>query len=75
MTEASGSQTSGGSAPTAASYWMPPQWEFCTGNVPEGHLGTTPEHPPPDWHQAGQGPGDHAPPTPQTTTTEEHGPL
>ena len=47
MTEASGPQKSSGSPPTAASCSMSPQQELSTGNVPEGHLGTTPGHPSP----------------------------
>ena len=45
MTETSGPQKSGGSPPTALSCSMPEQREPSTGNVPEGHLGTTPGHP------------------------------
>ena len=75
MTEASGTQKSGGSPPTAASRPMSLQQEPSTGNVPEGQLDTTPGAPLHDWHHTGPGPGDHAPPIPQTTTTEEHGPL
>ena len=47
MTEASGPQKSGGSPLTAASCSMPPQREPSTGNVPWGHLSTTPGHPSP----------------------------
>ena len=45
MTEASGAQKSSGSPPTAASCQMSSQQEPSTGNVPEGHLDTTPGHP------------------------------
>ena len=45
MTETSGTQKSGDSSPTAASCSMPQQREPSTGNVPGGHLGTTPGHP------------------------------
>ena len=47
MTETSGPQKSGGSPPIAASCSMPQQREPSTGNIPEGHLGTTPAHPSP----------------------------
>ena len=47
MTENSDPQKSGGSPPTTASCSMPQQREPSTGNVPEGHLGTTSGHPPP----------------------------
>ena len=47
MTEVSGPQKSSGSPLTAASCSMSPQREPSTGNVPEGHLGTTPGHPSP----------------------------
>ena len=47
MTEASGPQKSSGSPATAASCQMSPQQEPSTGNVPEGHLDTTPGHPSP----------------------------
>ena len=47
MTETFGPQESGDSTPSAASCSMPQQREPSTGNVPEGHLGTTPGHPSP----------------------------
>ena len=43
----------------------------CTWGTPWHH----PRAPLPNWHHTGPGPGDHAPPTSQTTTTEEQGPL
>ena len=75
MTQTSGPQESGDSLPDAAACSMPQQWEPSTGNVPGGQPGTAPGHPLPDWRHTGPGPGDHAPPTPQTTATEEHGSL
>ena len=47
MTQAAGPQKSSGPPPTAASRPMSPQQEPSTGNVPEGHLDTTPGHPSP----------------------------
>ena len=47
MTEASGPPESSGSPPTATSPPMSLQQEPSTGNVPEGHLDTTPGHPSP----------------------------
>ena len=47
LTEASGPQESGGPPPTTAFRPMSPQQSPSTGSVPEGHLDTTPGHPPP----------------------------
>ena len=47
MTEASGTQESGGPPPTTASHPMSPQKEPSTGSVPEGHPDTDPGHPSP----------------------------
>ena len=47
MTEASGPQRSSASQPTAASCSMSAQQQPSSGNVPEGHLGTTQGHPSP----------------------------
>ena len=75
MTETSGPQKSGDSPPTAASCSIPQKREPSTGNVPGGHLGTSPGHPSPTGTTQDQDRETMPPPTPQTTTTEEHGPL
>ena len=65
MTEASGPQKSSGSPPTAASCSMSPQQEPSTGNVPEGHLGTTPGHPSPTGTTPDQDRETMSPPAPR----------
>ena len=75
MTETSCPQESDNRLPPATACSMPQQPEPSTGYVPGGHPGTTIGHSPPDWRHGGPGPGDHAPPAPLTTATEEHGSL
>ena len=73
MTGTSSPQESGDRLPAAAACSMSQQREPSTGNVPGGHPITATGHP--SRRHTGPGPGDHAPRTPPTTGTEQHGSL
>ena len=75
MTETSGPQKSGDSPPTAASCLMPQQREPSTGNVPEGHLGTTPGHPSPTGTTLDRDPETMPPPPPRPPQRRNRDPF
>ena len=75
MTEASDPQESGCPPPTTASRLMSPQQEPSTGGVPEGRPDPAPGRPSPTGTTPDQDQETMPPPSPETTKTEEHGPL
>ena len=60
--------------PTAHPSPAPPQPGPSDADVPTGQRDNNSGRTPPAWHPCWQGQGGHASPTPQTTTTREHGP-
>ena len=75
MTAISGLQKSGDSPPTAASCAMPQQREPSTGNVPGGHLDTTPGHPSPTGTTLHEDRETMPPPAPRPPQRRNRDPL